>query len=94
MSTYTVFLKDGSSYDIPSTNVENTQRLLGASIEMIQPKGAEETQSLEAVVAEPLIKADDYTVKELKDMCIKYGIELPKNAKKAEIVDLLNEYLS
>lgn len=94
MSTYTVYLKDGSSYDIPSTNVENTQRLLAGSIDYIQPKGQESEQTLEAVVSEPLIKAADYTAKELKAMCDKYEIEIPKNAKKADLVDLLNNYLS
>ena len=93
MATYIVYLKDGSSYETPSENVANVQRLLAGSIDFIQPKEAAEAD-LVAVESEPLIKASDYTLKELKAMADKMDVDYPTNVKKAALVELLNTKLS
>lgn len=93
MSTYVVFLKDGSSYETPSGNLAQVQRLLAGSIDYIQPKDAPEP-TIQEVETEPLIKADDYSLKELKDMAKRLDVELPARAKKETIVELLNEKLN
>lgn len=91
---YRVFLNDGSSYLIPSVNVENTRRLV-PNISHIQKEGEEDLSTIEDALNEPLIKDEDYSLKELKKLAKeRFEIDFKPNIKKADLLDLVNKQLS
>jgi hypothetical protein len=92
--TYTVFKTDGTSFVIPSKNVDNVRRLLAGQINYIQ-KDEEPIEDIEEALNEPLIKSDDYTLSELKKLAVeRFDLTIPKNIKKADLLELVNNALS